>query len=83
MTRELRDDGFTIGRQRTALLMRENGMHAWQKRGFKRTTDSDHHWPVARDVIDQDFAAAGPDQKWGVDISYISTRRLAIFGCRH
>lgn len=46
-------------------------------------TISDHHWPVARNVIDQDFAAAGPDQKLGVDISYISTRRLAISGCRH
>jgi transposase InsO family protein len=50
MTRELQDDGFPIGRRRTARLMRENGMQ------------------------DQDFAATGPDQKWGVDISYIWTR---------
>jgi putative transposase len=74
MTRELQDDGFAIGRRRTARLMRENGMQARQKRRFKRTTDSDHHWPVARNVIDQDFAATGPDEKWGVDISYIWTR---------
>jgi putative transposase len=74
MTRELQDDGFPIGRRRTARLMRENGMQARQKRRFKRTTDSDHHWPVACNIIDQDFAATGPDQKWGVDISYIWTR---------
>ena len=74
MTRELQDDGFAIGRRRTARLMRENGMQARQRRRFKRTTDSDHHWPVARNIIDQDFAAAGPDEKWGVDISYIWTR---------
>jgi putative transposase len=74
MMRELQDDGFPIGRRRTARLMRENGMQARQKRRFKRTTDSDHHWPVARNIIDQDFAATGPDQKWGVDISYIWTR---------
>ena len=74
MTRELQDDGFAIGRRRTARLMRENGMQARQKRRFKRTTDSDHHWPIARNIIDQDFAATGPDQKWGVDISYVWTR---------
>lgn len=56
-----------------ARLMRDNGMQARQRRRFKRTTDSDHHWPVARNVIDQDFAATGPDEKWGVDISYIWT----------
>jgi putative transposase len=74
MTRDLQDDGFAIGRRRTARLMRENGMQARQKRRFKRTTDSDDHWPVARNVIDQDFTATGPDEKWGVDISYIWTR---------
>ena len=74
MTRELQDDGFAIGRRRTARLMRENGMQARQKRRFKRTTDSDHHWPVARNIIDQNFTATGPDEKWGVDISYIWTR---------
>ncbi len=73
MTRELQDDGLAIGRRSTARLMRENGMQARQKRRFKRTTDSVHHWPVARNVIDQDFAATGPDEKWGVDISYIWT----------
>jgi putative transposase len=72
MTRELQDSGFAIGRRRTARLMRENGLHARQKRRFKRTTDSQHAFPVAPNIIDQDFAATGPNQKWG-DISYIWT----------
>ncbi len=74
MTRELRDSGFAIGRRRTARLMRENGLYARQKRRFKRTTDSQHAFPVAPNIIDQDFAATAPDQKWGVDISYVWTR---------
>lgn len=74
MTRELQDEGFAIGRRRTARLMRENGLRAWQKRRFKRTTDSEHAWPVAPNIIDQDFTASAPNQKWGVDISYIWTR---------
>ena len=54
--------------------MRENGLHARQKRRFKRTTDSQHAFPVTPNIIDQDFAATGPNQKWGVDISYVWTR---------
>ena len=39
MTRELRDDGVTIGRHRVARLMRENALQARQRRRFKRPTD--------------------------------------------
>ena len=74
MTRELQDDGHLIGRRRTARLMRENGMKARQKRRFKRTTDSHHSWPVAPNIIDQDFTAERRDEKWAADISYIWTR---------
>ena len=74
MVRELQDQGFAVGRRRIARLMRENGMHARQKRRFKRTTDSHHAFPVAPNIIAQDFAATGPNQKWGADISYIWTR---------
>jgi transposase InsO family protein len=74
MTRDLQDDGFAVGRRRTARLMRENGLYARQRRRFKRTTDSRHSWPVAPNIIDQDFAAGRPDEKWGADISYVWTR---------
>ena len=79
MTRELQDNGFAIGRRRTARLMRENGLQARQKRRFKRTTDSEHAFPIAPNVIDQDFAATGPNQKWGADISYIWTREGRLY----
>src|SRR3954451_10340702 len=74
MTRELQDSGLTVGRRRIARLMRDNGLRARQKRRFKRTTDSHHAWPVAPNLLDQDFTAAGPDKKWGADISYVWTR---------
>ena len=74
MTRELPDSGLAVGRRRTARLMRENGLRARQKRRFKRTTDSNHKSPVAPNLLDQDFSAEGPDQKWGSDISSIWTR---------
>lgn len=64
MTRELQDGGLAIGRRRTARLMGENGLRARQKRRFKRTTDSHHTFPVAPNLLGQDFTAERPNQKW-------------------
>jgi putative transposase len=69
VTRELQDEGLQVGRRRTARLMRENGLKARQKRRFKRTTDSHHGFPIAPNLLEQDFSAERPNQKWNVDIS--------------
>ena len=53
MTRELQDAGLVVGRRRVARLMRDNGLQARQKRRFKRTTDSNHAWPIAPNLLDQ------------------------------
>jgi putative transposase len=74
MVHELRDTGLAIGLRRVARLMRENGLRARQKRRFKRTTDSLHAFPVAPNLLDQDFKATRPNQNWGADISYVWTR---------
>jgi putative transposase len=73
MTRELQDDGLSVGRRRTARLMRENGLKARQTRRFKRTTDSHHAFPVAPNLLEQNFSAERPNQKWAADISYVWT----------
>ncbi len=79
MTRELQDGGLAVGRRRTARLMRENGLRARQTRRFRRTTDSHHAWPIAPNLLDQDFSAERPNQKWGSDISYIWTKAGCIW----
>lgn len=73
MHAELVEEGLSIGKHRVARLMRENGLKALQKRRFKRTTDSYHDHPIAPNLLDQDFTCDGPDQKSGVDISYVWT----------
>lgn len=47
--------------------MRQNGLVARQKRRFKQTKDSEHAWPIASNLIAQDFRAEQPDRKWGAD----------------
>ena len=73
MHAELTEEGLAVGRHRVARLMRHNGLQALQKRRYKKTTDSHHGGPVAANLLDQNFACDGPDQKWGADISYIWT----------
>jgi putative transposase len=73
MTVELKEEGLQVGRHRVARLMRDNDLKALQKRRYKKTTDSHHGGPVAPNVLAQDFEASGPNQKWGVDISYVWT----------
>jgi len=73
MHAELNEEGLAVGRHRVARIMRENQLRARQKTRFKKTTDSDHGGPVAINVLDQNFAADGPDEKWGVGISYVWT----------
>jgi putative transposase len=73
MHAELQEAGLCAGRHRVARIMRENHLKARPKMRFKKTTDSDHGGAVAPNVLAQDFAAEGPDEKWGVDISYVWT----------
>lgn len=70
---ELNEAGLAVGRHRVARIMHDNDLKARQKTRFKKTTDSDHGGPVAVNVLDQDFAAEAPNEKWGVDISYVWT----------
>nr|WP_262272743.1 IS3 family transposase [Microvirga sp. HBU65207] len=73
VTRELQAEGLPVGRRRTARLMRENGLKARHKRRFTRTTDSHHAFPIAPNLLEQDFSAERPNEKWAADTSYVWT----------
>ena len=68
---ELRRRGVRIGRRRVIALMREEGVQGRSRRSRVRTTDSRHDEPVAPNLLSQDFAAEGPDQKWAGDVTYL------------
>lgn len=53
--------------------MKQLDLHAKLKKKFKVTTDSKHHLPVAPNLLNRDFTALMPNQKWCGDISYIWT----------
>ncbi len=70
---ELLARGFTVGRNRVAHLMRQIGLCARAKRRFRATTDSNHDWPVAINLLKRQFHTPEPDLAWCADITYIPT----------
>ena len=73
MTEELNELGLQVGLRRVGRLMRQNGIRILRSRKFKRTTDSDHAFNIAPNLLQQNFTASGPNQKWAGDITYIWT----------
>jgi len=74
MTEELKEIGLSVGHRRVGRLMRQNGISVVRTRKHKVTTDSNHKFNIAPNLLNRNFKADRPNQKWVVDISYIWTR---------
>jgi transposase InsO family protein len=71
---ELAENGIKCGHNRVARLMRQEQVWAKQKAKFRvTTTDSVHSYPIAPNLLAQDFTASRPNQKWLSDITYVPT----------
>jgi putative transposase len=71
--RELQAQGTAISRKRVERLMRGAGIGVKPQPRFVVTTDSDHDLPVAANLLEQDFTATAPNQRWVTDITYVPT----------
>ena len=74
MTEELKELGLDVDHRRIGTLMRENGIRVERSKKYKATTDSNHAFNIAPNLLNQNFHADGPNQKWAGDISYVWTR---------
>lgn len=66
-------EGEPVGKHRVARIMRENGWRAKAAKKFKATTNSKHQLPVAPNLLNQNFFAHKPNEKWVSDITYCWT----------
>jgi transposase InsO family protein len=73
VSEELQELNLNVGHRRVGRLMRENGIKIIRTQKYKATTDSNHPFNIAPNLLDQDFSADGPNQKWAGYISYIWT----------
>src|SRR5262249_43375955 len=71
---ELQALGYRCTQKRVARLMQLHGIRGKCKQRRKvRTTDSHHGFPVAPNLLAQQFTAEAPNQKWLADLTYIPT----------
>lgn len=65
----LEQQGQAVCRNTVARLMRQQAIRARSKRKFvPRTTDSVHEQLIAENVLDRQFNALSPNEKWVADI---------------
>jgi putative transposase len=53
-----------VTRKRAIRLMQEDSLVARARKRYKGTTDSDHDQPVAANVLNLQFTAEAPNQRW-------------------
>jgi len=74
ITHELRNRGIHISRPRVARIMKANGIKSVVHKSFRiQTTDSNHNYPVAENLLNRDFTPEKTGKAWVSDITYIKT----------
>lgn len=71
--RELRASGERVGKHWVERAMRGSGCVGTKRGRHKTTTRANPAHPVEPNVLDRDFTAARPNERWVTDITYIWT----------
>jgi putative transposase len=70
---QLKKQEIPCSKKRVARLMRQDGLKGQRKYRKVITTNSNHDFPVASNMLNREFQAEKPNQKWVSDITYIPT----------
>jgi len=71
----LERDGYECGKHRLVRLMKEEGIKGVQKKRFRvKTTDSNHPYATAPNLLKGHLGPSGPDEIWLTDITYVRTK---------
>ena len=70
IAQDLARAGHEVSKSTVARRMKELKIRAKRPRKYVYTTDSKHDMPIAPNVLDRDFSAQKPAQKWVSDITY-------------
>lgn len=74
------EQGISVCLNTVAGLMKEAKIKAATARRFRvLTTDSNHDYRPAKNLLERDFTASGPNQKWLCDITYVPTEEGTLY----
>lgn len=72
---ELKANNISIGLNKVAKMMRENGLHANTSIKHKRAKIARNTRGFTENIINRDFKAMTPSQKWVSDTTFVYTRQ--------
>ena len=81
VTKDLHGMGIVCTKNRVARRMNLMKIRAKGKRKFKATTDSAHVKPTFENLLNREFRAEAPNQKWVSDITYVWTQEGWLYLC--
>lgn len=70
---QLQEEGETCSRKRVAKLMKKSGIEAKMNKRFKTTTRANPKAIAAPNLLQQQFKATRPNEKWVADLTYVAT----------
>lgn len=73
LAKKLREEGFTISRERTRKLMQKLSLVVKQRVAYKVTTKRKHGDQVADNLLNQNFNPVAANEVWAGDITYLKT----------
>lgn len=80
MVMALRKQGHTCGKQRVSRLMQEEGIRGQQRKKFNHySTDSNHGFNIAPNLLGNYGPVTGPDEVWVADITHIKIQEGWVY----
>jgi transposase InsO family protein len=74
MAKQLQAEGFAVGRAQARRLMQDAGLTVRRRtRRGPVTTNSQHRYPVAPNLLERQFEVEKPNEVWAGDITYVWT----------
>jgi transposase InsO family protein len=80
ITKLLRKEGWIVSERLVGKLMLENKLRSCVSKKFRvNTTDSNHTFPIAPNVLNRNFNTIAPNKVWVTDITYIPCREGRLY----
>lgn len=76
---ELAAKGEAVSRKRVIRLMQQQGIIARRRKRYRVSAVPEHEQPIAPNVLDRDFTAARPNQRWVGDTTELATTGGRLF----
>lgn len=73
LKKALESKGYAMSEGKVRKLMKDEGLTPKKAKKYKATTNSKHSYQVAENILNREFKAARPNEKWCGDSTYIST----------